>query len=188
MTVVFVILVCKFYSQQPQEALNLLFTEECYWVPFYMPLYTLFTQFAEGILVQISNKIGLQKIVAPLPKILLPLFRSRQSNISLWSYILSIRKVVGMVITFRDKINMKSRNTKHMRYISYSSWIVDSFFFIYFYLLHRYIWLVLRCSFTVSFTLYMFYCFLLFIMFVCVHIAPILWQVLYLKGYIPCMD
>jgi hypothetical protein len=47
------------------------------------------------------------------------------------------------------------------------------FFFIYFYLLHKYIWLVLR-SFTVSSTLYMFYCFSLFIMIVYVHIAPIL--------------
>jgi hypothetical protein len=50
--VVFVILVfkvclVKFYSQKPQEALNLLVTEECYWVLFHMPLYTSFTQFAE---------------------------------------------------------------------------------------------------------------------------------------------
>jgi hypothetical protein len=40
--------VCKFYSQKPQEAFNLLFTEECYWAPFvYMLFYTLFTQFAD---------------------------------------------------------------------------------------------------------------------------------------------
>jgi hypothetical protein len=50
--VVFVILAFKvkfvsFYSQKPQEALNLLVTEECYWALFYMPLYTSFTQFAE---------------------------------------------------------------------------------------------------------------------------------------------
>jgi hypothetical protein len=38
--VVFVILVCKFYSQKPQEALNLLVTEESYWALFYMSLYT----------------------------------------------------------------------------------------------------------------------------------------------------
>jgi hypothetical protein len=50
--VVFVVLVSKvrfvsFYSQKPQEALNLLVTEERYWALFYMPLYTSFTQFAE---------------------------------------------------------------------------------------------------------------------------------------------
>jgi hypothetical protein len=46
-TVVFVILVFKvwfvsFYSRKPQEALNLLVTEERYWALFYMPLYTCF--------------------------------------------------------------------------------------------------------------------------------------------------
>jgi hypothetical protein len=30
------------YSQKPQEALNLLATEERYWALFYMPLYTCF--------------------------------------------------------------------------------------------------------------------------------------------------
>jgi hypothetical protein len=29
-------------DQKPQEALNLLVTEERYWAPFYMPLYTCF--------------------------------------------------------------------------------------------------------------------------------------------------
>jgi hypothetical protein len=38
---------CKFYSQKPHEALNLLFSEEGYRAPFYMQFYTLFTQFAE---------------------------------------------------------------------------------------------------------------------------------------------
>jgi hypothetical protein len=33
--------------QKPQEALNPLVTEEHYWALFYMPVYTLFTQFAE---------------------------------------------------------------------------------------------------------------------------------------------
>jgi hypothetical protein len=40
-------LVCKFYSQKPHEALNLLFTKECYRAPFYMLFYMLFTQFSE---------------------------------------------------------------------------------------------------------------------------------------------
>jgi hypothetical protein len=40
-------LVCKFHSQKSQEALNLLFTEQCYWAPLYMLFYTFFTQFAE---------------------------------------------------------------------------------------------------------------------------------------------
>jgi hypothetical protein len=35
------------HSPKPQEALNLLVIEESYWALFYMPLYTLFTQFAE---------------------------------------------------------------------------------------------------------------------------------------------
>jgi hypothetical protein len=48
----FVILVFKlyfvsFYSQKPQEALDLLLTEEYYWTLFYMQLCTSFTQFAE---------------------------------------------------------------------------------------------------------------------------------------------
>jgi hypothetical protein len=30
----------SFYSKKPQEALNLLVTEERYWALFYMPLYT----------------------------------------------------------------------------------------------------------------------------------------------------
>jgi hypothetical protein len=47
--VVFVILglVCKFYSQKPQQALNLLVTDDPYWAPFYVPLYACFTQFSE---------------------------------------------------------------------------------------------------------------------------------------------
>jgi hypothetical protein len=44
---VFVILLCKSYSQRPHEALNLLFAEECYWAPYYTLFYTLFTQFPE---------------------------------------------------------------------------------------------------------------------------------------------
>jgi hypothetical protein len=35
------------YSQKPQEALNLLVTEERCWALFYMPLYTSFTQLGE---------------------------------------------------------------------------------------------------------------------------------------------
>jgi hypothetical protein len=31
---------CKSRPQKPQEALNLSVTEERYWAPFYMPLYT----------------------------------------------------------------------------------------------------------------------------------------------------
>jgi hypothetical protein len=38
--VVFVVLVCKSHSQKPQEALNLLLTEERYWALFHMPLVT----------------------------------------------------------------------------------------------------------------------------------------------------
>jgi hypothetical protein len=82
-----------------------------------------------------------------------------------------------------DKYNQVTSQWLWFLYILYCS-----FFFIYFYPLHMYFWLVLRCPFTVSFTLYMFYCFLLFIMIVYVHISPILWQVLYLIGYIPCMN
>jgi hypothetical protein len=58
--VVFVILVCRSHSQKPQEAMNLLVTEERYWVPFYMPLYT-FLQNLLNLLVHIASKIGLQK-------------------------------------------------------------------------------------------------------------------------------
>jgi hypothetical protein len=56
--VVFVILVlgliCKSSSQNPQEALNLLDTEERYRALFYKPLYT----FSHNL--QIANKIGLK--------------------------------------------------------------------------------------------------------------------------------
>jgi hypothetical protein len=42
------IYVYNIVPQKPQEALNLLVREERYWAPFYMPLYTAFTQFAES--------------------------------------------------------------------------------------------------------------------------------------------
>jgi hypothetical protein len=58
--VVFVVLVCKSHSQKPQEALDLLVTEEPYWALFYMPLYT-FLHNLLNVLVQITNKMGLQK-------------------------------------------------------------------------------------------------------------------------------
>jgi hypothetical protein len=48
------------YSQQPQEALGLLVKEERCWALFYMPLYT-FLHSLLNVLVQIANKIGLQK-------------------------------------------------------------------------------------------------------------------------------
>jgi hypothetical protein len=46
----------------PQEALNLLVTEERYWALFYMPPYT-FEHNLLNVLVQIANKMGLQKIM-----------------------------------------------------------------------------------------------------------------------------
>jgi hypothetical protein len=49
-----------FHSQRPQEALNLLVTEECYLAHFYMALYT-FLHNLLNVLVQIANKMGLQK-------------------------------------------------------------------------------------------------------------------------------
>jgi hypothetical protein len=52
-TVVFVVPVCKSHSQKPQEALNLLVTEESYWALFCMPLYT----FIHNLL----NVMGLKK-------------------------------------------------------------------------------------------------------------------------------
>jgi hypothetical protein len=58
--VLFVILVCKSHSQKPQEALNLLVTEERYWALFYMPLYTFLHNLLD-VLVQIANKTGLRK-------------------------------------------------------------------------------------------------------------------------------
>jgi hypothetical protein len=47
-------------NNQPQEALNLLVPEERYWALFYMPLYT-FLHNLLNVLVQIANKMGLQK-------------------------------------------------------------------------------------------------------------------------------
>jgi hypothetical protein len=47
-------------SQKPQEALNLLVTEESCWALFYMSFYT-FLHNLLNILVQNSNTIGLQK-------------------------------------------------------------------------------------------------------------------------------
>jgi hypothetical protein len=52
---------CHPISQKPQEALNLLVTEECYWVLFYMPLY-MFLRNLLNVLVQITNKMGFEKI------------------------------------------------------------------------------------------------------------------------------
>jgi hypothetical protein len=49
-----------YYSQKPQEALNLLVTEERYWALFYMPLYT-FIHNLLNVLVQIANKMGFKK-------------------------------------------------------------------------------------------------------------------------------
>jgi hypothetical protein len=49
------------YSQKPQETLNLLVTEERYWALFYMPLHKLVHNVII-VLVQIANKMGLQKI------------------------------------------------------------------------------------------------------------------------------
>jgi hypothetical protein len=60
--VVFVVLFCKFHSQKPQEALNLLVTEDCYWALFYTPL-QMFSHNLLNVLVQIANKMGLQKMV-----------------------------------------------------------------------------------------------------------------------------
>jgi hypothetical protein len=47
-------------SLRPQEALNLLVTEECYWALLYMPLYT-FLHNLLNVLIQIANKMGLQE-------------------------------------------------------------------------------------------------------------------------------
>jgi hypothetical protein len=47
-------------SPKPQEALNLLVTEERYWAPFHMPLHT-FLHNSLNVLVQIADKMGLQK-------------------------------------------------------------------------------------------------------------------------------
>jgi hypothetical protein len=49
----------------PQEALNLSVTEERYWALFYMPLYT-FIHNLLIVLVQIANKMGLQKMSTDL--------------------------------------------------------------------------------------------------------------------------
>jgi hypothetical protein len=49
------------YSQKPQEALNLLVTEEHYWAPFYVPLYK-FLHNLLNVLVRITIKMVLQKI------------------------------------------------------------------------------------------------------------------------------
>jgi hypothetical protein len=62
---VFVVLIFKVWfvsliPQKPQEALNLLVTEERYWALFYMPLYT-FLHYLLNALVQIANKMGLKK-------------------------------------------------------------------------------------------------------------------------------
>jgi hypothetical protein len=48
------------YSQKPQEALNLLVTEERYWTLLHMPLHT-FLHHLLNVLVQIANKMELQK-------------------------------------------------------------------------------------------------------------------------------
>jgi hypothetical protein len=50
----------KTYSEKPQEALNLLVTEERCWALFYMSMYT-FIHNLLNVLVQIANKMGLQK-------------------------------------------------------------------------------------------------------------------------------
>jgi hypothetical protein len=57
---VFVVLVCKSYSQKPQEASKLLVTEKCLWALFYMPLYK-FLHNLLNVLVKIANKMGLWK-------------------------------------------------------------------------------------------------------------------------------
>jgi hypothetical protein len=49
------------YSQKPQETLNLLVTEDCYWALFYMPLYMSLHNLL-NVLVQIANKMGFKKI------------------------------------------------------------------------------------------------------------------------------
>jgi hypothetical protein len=49
-------------SQKPQEALNLLVTEERYWALFYVSLYT-FMHNLLNVLVQIANKMGLKKFI-----------------------------------------------------------------------------------------------------------------------------
>jgi hypothetical protein len=61
--VVFVMLVLRFswsHSQKPQQVLNLLVTEERYWALYCMPLYMLLHNLL-NVLVQIANKMGLQK-------------------------------------------------------------------------------------------------------------------------------
>jgi hypothetical protein len=59
---VIVVFVSLGITQKPQEALNLLVTEEHYWALFYMPLYTFPHNFL-NVLVQITNEMGLQKNV-----------------------------------------------------------------------------------------------------------------------------
>jgi hypothetical protein len=49
------------FPQKPLEALNLLVTEERYWALFYMSMYT-FIHSMLNVLVQIANKMGLQKL------------------------------------------------------------------------------------------------------------------------------
>jgi hypothetical protein len=66
--VAFVVLVFKvwfvsFYSQKPQEALNLLVTEERYWALFYMPLYT-FLHNLLNVPVPTANKMGFKKTIS----------------------------------------------------------------------------------------------------------------------------
>jgi hypothetical protein len=51
-----------FYSQKPQEALDLLVTEERYWAVFYMPQYT-FVHNLFNVLVEIANKMGFKKYI-----------------------------------------------------------------------------------------------------------------------------
>jgi hypothetical protein len=58
--VVVVILVFKSYSQKPQQALNLLVTEERCWALFYMSMYTFIHNLLK-VLVQIANKMGFKK-------------------------------------------------------------------------------------------------------------------------------
>jgi hypothetical protein len=55
---VFVVLVSLPHFQRPQEALNLLVTEERYWALFYMPLYTILHTLL-NVLAQIANKMVL---------------------------------------------------------------------------------------------------------------------------------
>jgi hypothetical protein len=76
----FVITVCWFnqhtiiekllvaHSRKPQEALNLLVTEERYWALFYIPLY-MFIHNLLNVLVQIANKMGLQKKTSDINQI-----------------------------------------------------------------------------------------------------------------------